>query len=91
LLAISEAFEKFPNEAVDVDQFVKIMKEVLEDSKLTTREEFVQDLVDLFYRANKSHGETIKFEDLTSYLIEHEIDQFRNIGNLNMNYYESEI
>ncbi len=74
LLAISEAFEKFPNEAVDVDQFVKIMKEVLEDTKLTTRDEFVSDLVDLFYRANKSQGDTIKFEDLTSYLIEHEID-----------------
>ena len=74
LLAISEAFEKFPNEAVDVDHFVKIMKEILEDTKLTTREEFVGDLVDLFYRANKSQSETIKFEDLTSYLIEHEID-----------------
>ena len=67
------------------------MKEILVDTKLTTRDEFVSDLVDLFYRANKSHGETIKFEDLTSYLIEHEIDQFRNIGTLNMNYYESEI
>jgi Ca2+-binding EF-hand superfamily protein len=91
LLAISEAFEKFPNESVDVDQFVKIMKEVLEDTKLTTRDEFVSDLVDLFYRANKSHSETIKFEDLTSYLIEHEIDQFKNIGSLSMNYYESDI
>lgn len=50
------------------------MTEVLGDTKLTSREEFVQDLVDLFFRANKSHGETIKFEDLTSYLIEHEID-----------------
>lgn len=41
LLAISEKFEFFPNESVDVDQFVKIMKEVLEDTKLTTREEFI--------------------------------------------------
>ncbi len=54
LLAISEAFEKFPNEQVDLDQFIQIMKEVLEDTKLTEREEFVSDLVDLFYRANKS-------------------------------------
>jgi hypothetical protein len=54
LLAISEAFEKFPNEQVDLDQFVKIMKEVLEDTKLTTRDEFISDLVDLFYRANKT-------------------------------------
>jgi len=28
----------------------------------------------LFYRANKSNQEHIKFEDLTSYLIEHEIN-----------------
>jgi hypothetical protein len=50
------------------------MKDVLSDSKLTAREEFISDLVDLFYRANSSNDETIKFEDLTSYLIEHEID-----------------
>jgi hypothetical protein len=74
LLAISEQFELFPNEQVDVDQFVNIMKEVLDDSKLMKRDEFVSDLVDLFYRANKTHEDTIKFEDLTSYLIEHEID-----------------
>ena len=67
------------------------MKEVLEDTKLTTRDEFVSDLVDLFFRANKSHGETIKFEDLTSYLIEHEINQFKTVSNMQMNYYESDI
>ena len=50
------------------------MKDILADTRLTTREEFVTELVDLFYRANKSQGETIKFEDLTSYLIEHEIN-----------------
>jgi WD40 repeat protein len=37
------------------------------------------------------HGETIKFEDLTSYLIEHEIDQFKNVGSMAMNYFESDI
>ena len=35
------------------------MKQVLEDTSLVKREEFVADLVDLFYRANKTHGETI--------------------------------
>jgi len=29
--------------------------------------------VDLFYRINKENNLTIKFEDLTTYLIEHEI------------------
>jgi len=91
LLQISEAFEHYPNEQVDVDQFVKIMNDVLEDTKLTGREEFVSDLVDLFFRANKSQEDTIKFEDLTSFLIEHEIDQFRNAGNITTNYYESPI
>jgi hypothetical protein len=74
LLAVSEAFEAYPNQQVDVDQFVKIMKQVLEDSRLVKKEDFVSNLVDLFYRANKSHGPTIQFEDLTSFLIDHEID-----------------
>ena len=65
------------------------MKEILEDTKLTMREEFVSDLVDLFYRANKTHGDTIKFEDLTSYLIEHEINQFKNVNSMQMMYQES--
>lgn len=82
LLAVSEAFEGYPDERVDVDQFVKIMKQVLEDTSLTKREEFVSDLVDLFYRANKTHGPTIQFEDLTSFLIEHEIDSFKTAANL---------
>lgn len=67
------------------------MKQVLEDTSLTKRDEFVSDLVDLFYRANKTHGVTIQFEDLTSFLIEHEIDSFKNAANLQMNYYESDI
>lgn len=29
--------------------------------------------MDLFYRINKENNLTIKFEDLTTYLIEHEI------------------
>ena len=59
---------------MDVDHFVKIMKQVLEDTRLVKREDFVSNLVDLFYRANKTHGPTIQFENLTSFLIDHEID-----------------
>lgn len=59
LLAVSEAFEAYPNQRVDVDQFVKIMKQVLEDSRLVKKDDFVSNLVDLFYRANKTHGPTI--------------------------------
>lgn len=59
LLAVSEAFDAYPNQRVDCDQFVKIMKQVLEDSRLIKRDDFVHNLVDLFYRANKSHGLTI--------------------------------
>ena len=50
------------------------MKETLADSKLSKREEFISDLVDLFFRANGAKLGTIKFEDVTSYLIEHEIE-----------------
>jgi hypothetical protein len=35
------------------------MKQVLEDSSLSKREDFIQNLVDLFYRANKAQGPTI--------------------------------
>ena len=44
---------------------------------LTQNEEFVTVLVDLFYRINKKNNnknnETIEFQDITTYLIEHEI------------------
>jgi len=49
------------------------MKSVLEDTELATRDDFIQSLVDLFYRCNKNGSSYIKFEDLTSYLIDHEI------------------
>lgn len=76
LLAISKQIDLYPNEEVDLTQFVNIMKTVLEDTKLSERDDFIQSLVDLFYRCNKCGGSSIKFEDLTSYLIEHEIQQF---------------
>lgn len=76
LLAIAKQIELYPGEEVDLTQFVTIMKTVLSDSALSIRDDFIQSLVDLFYRCNKSSGSTIKFEDLTSYLIEHEIEQF---------------
>jgi len=62
-----------PGQEVDLDQFVKIMKEVLKDTVLFDREEFISELVDMFYRINKECDATIKFEDLTTYLIDHEI------------------
>lgn len=70
-----------PNEEVDLDQFVKIMKEVLKDTVLCEREEFISELVDMFYRivkkininVNKEESTTIEFEDITTYLITHEI------------------
>lgn len=34
LIQISEAFDKFPNQQVDVETFVNIMKEILGDSSL---------------------------------------------------------
>ena len=76
LLAIAKQIELYPAEEVDLTQFVTIMKTVLFESSLSGRDDFIQSLVDLFYRCNKTSGSTIKFEDLTSYLIEHEIEQF---------------
>lgn len=48
--------------------------------------------MDLFYRANKANTSTIKFEDLTSYLIEHEIEQYTaSATSVDMHYSESDI
>ena len=76
LLAISEQFDYYPGEELDLQQFVKVMKDVMHDNPLCHREDFIQQLVDLFYRSNKTNSQTIKFEDLTSYLIEHEIEHY---------------
>lgn len=91
MLAVSDAFETYPDERVDLDQFVKIMRQVLDDTSLVKRQEFVSDLVDLFYRCNKTQGDTIQFEDLTSFLIEHEIDSGKSSNSLQMQYFESDI
>jgi len=90
LLAISEAFDHFPKGCVDVDHFVNIMKEILSDTKLIQRSEFISDLVDLFFRASVTKT-YIMFENLTSYLIEHEIESSRPLEKSSFNYYESKI
>jgi len=68
------------------------MQAVMHDTKLKNREDFIQQLVDLFYRANKANSTVIKFEDLTSYLIEHEIEQYtESATSVDMQYTESDI
>ena len=41
LLAISEQFDYYPGEELDLDQFVKVMKEVMHDNALCKREDFI--------------------------------------------------
>lgn len=100
LLQISEHFEIIPDGKCDLAQFVKIMSEVLRDSALSTRVDFISELVDLYYRIQKDSDNTIKFDDITTYLIDHEIafDSERNTSGafnasnssaLNMEYLES--
>lgn len=45
----------------------------------------------MFYRANSKKADTIEFDDLTSYLIDHEIDSMQNQENTNFEYNESAI
>ena len=90
LLAVSDAFDRFPKGWVDVDHFVNIMREVLADTQLIDRPEFISELVDLFYRAS-SDKSIIYFENLTTYLIEHEIDSNKPLERSNYEYYESKI
>jgi len=48
-----------PGQQVDLEQFVLIMKEVLKDTVLCERIEFISELVDMFYRINKDCRPTI--------------------------------
>ena len=57
---------------------------------MSRREDFIMQLVDLFYRSNKTNQATIKFADLTSYLIEHEIKNYtEDATQVDMQYEES--
>ena len=90
LLNIAEKFDQYPGEELDLEQFVNIMREVIGDQDLSKREDFIQQLVDLFYRSNKENQPTIKFADLTSYLIEHEIKNYtEDATQTGMHYTES--
>jgi len=90
LLNIAEKFDQYPGEELDLQQFVNIMREVIGDCAMARREDYIQQLVDLFYRSNKTNAPTIKFADLTSYLIEHEIKQYtEDATQVDMMYQES--
>lgn len=51
------------------------MASALSTSRISQREDLLSQLVDLFYRCKKSTSKLLKFEQLTAYLIEHEIEQ----------------
>ena len=66
------------------------MRDVIGDCDLSKRDDFIQQLVDLFYRSNKVKSATIKFADLTSYMIEHEIKNYtEDATHIDMQYQES--
>ena len=61
LLNIADKFDQYPGEEIDLQQFVKIMHEELADTAVAKREDFVEQLVDLYNRSNLSNSDTIKF------------------------------
>lgn len=66
------------------------MQQVIGDCELSNRDDFLSQLFDLFFRSNKTNAETIKFADLTSYLIEHEIKNYTDDATqVDMMYIES--
>lgn len=90
LLNLAEKFDQYPGEELDLQQFVDIMRQIIGDCELSKRDDYIQQLVDLFYRSNKSNMSTIKFADLTSYLIEHEIKNYtEDATSIDMLYTES--
>jgi hypothetical protein len=56
------------------------MNEVLKDSALSMRTDFISELVDLYYRIQQDNANTITFDDITDYLIDHEIAYDRERG-----------
>ena len=62
LLAISEQFNMYPDQNVTVEEFIEIMTKALSDSRISDRDDFVEQLVDLFFRCKKSTSKTLKFE-----------------------------
>jgi hypothetical protein len=62
LLAISEQFNMYPDQNVTVEEFIEIMTKSLSDSRISDRDDFVEQLVDLFFRCKKSTSKTLKFE-----------------------------
>jgi len=66
------------------------MRDVIGDCPMSRRDDYIMQLVDLFYRSNKTNASTIKFADLTSYLIEHEIKNYtEDATQMDMLYVES--
>ena len=68
LLEVSEKFNLYPDGEVLCNEFIEIMTEALEDrdkdarSQISCRDDFIQQLVDLFYRCKQTTSKKLKFE-----------------------------
>jgi hypothetical protein len=62
LLEISDQFGQYPDQTVTCDEFIDIMVSALHNSKISEKDDFVSQLVNLFYRCKKSTARTLKFE-----------------------------
>ena len=69
-VSLQEAFRKYPNDSMDVEQFVKSLTKLLVKTDIGEEEDIVSKIIDLFYRVNHSKAGLIKYDDLSSYLIE---------------------
>jgi len=93
LLEISAKFQLYPDQTVSLEEFVEIMETVLAGSAISRNENFVEHLIDLFYRCKKTSSKTLKFDQLTALLIDHEIQQSGSgtHAHVDMRYVESDI
>lgn len=93
LLKISEDFMQFPDNEVLCNEFLDIMQSAFSDCQIRDRDDFTQQLVDLFFRCKKMTSKKLKFDELTAYLIEHEISTQKSgtHSNVNMQYVESDL
>ncbi|CAG9333906.1 unnamed protein product [Blepharisma stoltei] len=73
LMRLKLDMDKFPDQALGIEDFVVVMKEVIADQIKIDDEILVSQLIDNFYRIDVHNTGKVSFDMVSSYLIEQEI------------------
>lgn len=73
LMRLKLDMDKFPDQALGIEDFVLVMKEVISDQIKIDDESLVSQLIDNFFRIDVHNSGKVSFDMVSSYLIEQEI------------------